>query len=89
LAGRRCVLRCGLEPGRLWCDPYEVFAKFRHVAELEKYFRHLVVIHSVPREHWQDLVKRMIENNWTVQDTYAAVREFRSGPRATTRAFRI
>jgi hypothetical protein len=44
---------------------------------LENYFSQLVAIHAAPPECWVELCKRMLDENWTVQQTKRAVQELR------------
>jgi hypothetical protein len=54
---------------------YEVFAEVNNVVHLDRYFVHLVAIHAAPPGYWRELVERMVDEGWTVEQTKAAVKK--------------
>lgn len=52
---------------------YEVYNS-AHVRGIESHFRHLRIIHTAPRPEWRPLAKRMVDENWSVDETRQRVR---------------
>jgi hypothetical protein len=54
----------------------EAAAKSSNFATFDRYFWHLVEIHSAPNHLWRELAERMVDEGWTVEMTKTEVKKF-------------